>query len=430
MTQMQMMTRPLPAGSSGLLTSARAEALLASLAVGALFLTRPTAFGEIYTLPGMMLLAVITVAMLITAAATKSAAFTVRAPQIWFYLGFAGYMTALVVFGERPHSAANVAKGVVIEITASIFAFTMLSDRQRATSFYDTLAKLLVALSAATLITLTLLLLQFGVGQLVLGYFSYPYQLPAGTILFPGSMIYNYAPTWFGLLPRLSGGFREVGIFPAFACWAAGYGAFRGWKPLAIAICLAATVACFSSLGALLALLTLAGILAYRFRLPWWAYVIVGPAAGLAVIALTYNLPYIGIGYKYATVSTSFVERANAMGEALDTNLLLGGEPDNRNSGINLISGISIYGTAGVALILATLLPAVRQLRFFVAALSAPFITALVSQPIATEPLFVLLFLSWTVFETRRPASQLASARPISGMGDLRSTSQSRRSAM
>lgn len=419
----QTMTRPFPTASGGLLTAARAEALLASFAVGALFLTRPTAFGELYTLPGMLLLAVITVAMLTLAALTKSSAYTLAAPQVWAYLGFAGYTMALVVFGARPHSGADAGKGVVIVITASVFAFTMLADRRRALAFYDTLAGLLVVLSAATLITLALLVAHFGVSRLALGVFSYTYPLPSGTILFPGSMIYNYAPTWFGPLPRLSGGFREVGIFPAFACWAAGYGAFRGWKPIPIAICLVATVGCFSSLGAMLALLTLTGILGYKFKLPWWAYVIVGPAAGLAVIALTYNLPYIGIGYKYANVTTSYLDRSNAISTALDGNLLFGQEPDSRNSGINLISAISIYGAVGVGLILAALLPAAGRIRFFVPALLPALITALVSQPIANEPMFVLLFLSWTVFEARQSPSGRAAPRPIqlSGVGNFRS---------
>jgi hypothetical protein len=95
----------------------------------------------------------------------------------------------------------------------------------------------------------------------------------------------------------------------------------------------------------------------------------------------------------------------NAMISAADTgNLLFGSDySGDRNGAINLIAGVSIYGLVGVLLLLAVMLIATRRIQFFVAALLPAMICALISQPIATEPLFLLLFVSWRAFEREKP---------------------------
>lgn len=373
------------------------------MVVGAigLMLTRPTAAGNNFTPVGIGIIGFMFGAMLLSSGATRKLMLSTKSIQIWAMIYLAGYYSFLVL-GGRPYHQDMLIKAVGILISGSILGFCVIASEQRLRSFFDTLARIIIGLSASTIITIILLVVGFSLGQLAYTRLDYGYPQPAGTILFPFSMVYNFAPTPFGLLPRLSGGFREVGIFPAFACWAAAYAAFRRWSILSISLCLGAAVASFSTLGAMLALVTLGGILAKFSRIPSWVLFIAAPILGVAAVAITYNLPYIGLGYKYTQVNASFSERQYATETALNIpNPLLGADDSGvRNIGINLISSISTIGIIGVVIVLVGMLPAVRRMKYFVAALLPLTITAVFSQPIATEPLFLLLFISWRVFDT------------------------------
>lgn len=395
------------------LLQGRPDLGLAALAAVALLFTRPTALGELYTLPGMIVVFGVSIGMFLLSARTKCAPLDARSGQLWAYVLFALFLGFQVLAGLKTHNPEIVVKQVFVVLIGAFAGFVLIADRARLQIFFDVLAAALVVVSCSVLVTLALIVSGRGVSQLGVGVFSYGYPPPAGAILFPFSMIYNYAPTWVGMLPRLSGCFREVGIFPAFACWAAGYASFRGWRLPFVFICLAACALSFSSLGVMLALMTAVGVVAARMKLPWWAYVF-APVAVFLIVTATYDLPYIGIGYKYRFVSDSYAERMNAM-QIVGDNLLFGGDPDNRNAGINLISAVSVYGLVGVALLVGTTLLATRRIQFFAAVLAAPFAVALFSEPIAQEPLFVLLFVSWRVFEpvavrssAQRQAQQVA----------------------
>lgn len=400
------------------LSAIPADRIFAAIAALAMFMTRPTAFGDVYSLPGMLIVGACAIGILVSATASKSGPITARSPQTWVYLSFGIYLGLLVLASARSDSLMNTFKACIVTLIGCGFAFTLMADRNRARAFFDTLAIVLIALSSSTLVTFALVFVSKSYPHLAIGRFNYSYAPPAGTILLPFSMLYNLVPTWFGMLPRLDGMFREVGIFPAFACWAAAYASHRRWNVVFSVICLIACVICLSSMGLLCAVICAAGIIGARMRLPWWAYVLVAPAAMLVIVLATYNVPYIGIGYKYAHDPVSYADRANAISAITDGNLLFGGESENRNAGINLVSSIIIWGIVGVAPIFIYMLLAATRLRYFCAALLPAFLVALVSEPIAQEPFFFVLFLSWCVFEpvaVKRPRSAPAQrARPLS----------------
>ncbi|RAK52637.1 hypothetical protein DJ018_10560 [Phenylobacterium deserti] len=306
------------------------------------------------------------------------------------------FLILLVIAGTRSQTLDITTKTSVVCLIGVFVGSVVLATPERCRAFFDAIAVIIVVLSAALLFSFTLLLAGVRVETLSVGHFWYGYPRPA-VIILPGTTVYNYVATWFGMMPRLSGFFREVGIFPAFACWAAGYCSFRRWSPLATGICLIASVASLSTMG-LVALVTLGGVIGARLRLPWWFYLVVAPFAAFILIAVTYNIPYIGLGYKYTNATISFVERMNAIRNVGSEDLLIGGEPDGRNLAINLIAQVSTYGLIGIGIIVSSLLGAVRDTRYFFASLLPAFVIALFSQPIATEPLFFLLFISHRVF--------------------------------
>lgn len=375
------------------------NSIVISLMAISLFLTRPTALGEVYTLPGIIIALTLSVIFMIFVLRGQQATKYDFSIQTVIYLIYVVYIFALIFTG-RPLLQDFLFKAIFIGIVGVIISGIVSSSRDRATTFFDSIARIIIALSFSTIATVALIVAGANAQSLTIAFFNYTYPAPTGTILFPFSMVYNYAPSWFGLMPRLSGFFREVGVFPAFACWAAGYAAYRRWSLLSVAGCLVASVLSLSSLGSMLALLTFGGIVGQRLRLPWWAYVVVGPATAAVIVIVTYNLPYIGIGTKYQTVNASYTERMYATKYALDIANPLFGQDANgdRNEGINLISSIRIYGLFGVGLLSSIFLASARSIRFFVAALLAPLITAVFSQPIAAEPLFILLFFSWRAF--------------------------------
>jgi hypothetical protein len=381
------------------LPRANLEHILCATAAIAMFLTRPTAFGDLYTFPGMMGVLAISIVLFLVSFVRKTLLFQVYSYQIWSYVLFSVYMSIIVIMGTQPRNSDVNLKIALSGFIGGIFFLSLTSSIDRMRAFFDSLAIIIATLSLSSLVTLALLIAGRTTAQLHIGLFRYSYPPPTGAILFPLSMIYNFTPTWFGVLPRLSGMFREVGIYPAFACWAAGYAAYRRWGILLSVICLCSALLSFSSLGIVAALISAIGIIAHRYRLPWWFYILLAPMTVFIVVISTYNVQYLGIGYKYTHNTTSYVERVNAIKNVLNGNLLFGQESENRNDGINLISSITIWGLLGVSLLFIPLIIAAKRPGFFLAALVPGLVIALFSEPIAQEPLFMALFLSWRLVE-------------------------------
>lgn len=389
------------------------ETFLVVACAFALLLTRPTAAGSVYTPLGMGIIWLCSGTIVATSIINKRVPLLVSSPQVWMLALLALYYGFLILTG-RPYQQDTFSKAIVILISGAVLGFTISTNQRRLTAFFDTIARVLIVLSISSLITTFLLISGVSVHALAIGRLDYGYNAPAGTILLPFSMLYNYTTTPFGVLPRLSGFFREVGIFPAYACWAAGYAAYRRWSLVSVGACLTAAVASFSTMGAVLALVTVAGLVSRKLRIPNWLVVIGTPALAFIIFAVTYNLPFIGLGYKYTQLNQSYSDRSYATLNALDVpNPLLGSDATGlRNVGINLIASISVSGLVGFSIVLVCMLLAARDTRYFSAALLPLAITALFAQPIGTEPLFLLMFLSWKVFSASRQARPLHNVKP------------------
>jgi len=285
---------------------------------------------------------------------------------------------------------------VVIALGAAALGALSLSP-QALRVFYDCLCGALLLMALSIVITLALLLRGETPSSLEWMRFDYGYTGQTGAVLAPLTFGYNNLQLEGRTIVRLCGWMREPGIVPPFLCWAAAWAAHRRWHWSLVLLGLAGSVASLSSLGLILAVPTLGGIILYRIKAKAWHYCVGGVIAALAAWA-AYYAPYIGLGAKTESGSVSAVERSYLADEALRVdNWLIGdGLIVYRNETVSMLSSVASSGWILFAVCLAVLLvPALRAPRFFLAAMLPGVVTVVASQPIVLNPLFVALFAAW-----------------------------------
>ncbi|MCR5875182.1 acyltransferase [Phenylobacterium sp. J426] len=374
---------------------------LGAYALGAFFLaafmlTRPTVFGEVYASVGIPLLFMGAAAAAL--AATRGAGGSRDAlPQLAIYLAAGFYYFASRLLRADQNTGFAIGEFVVVGVAVAAIAALSLSPRNLRV-FFDCFYGLMFVMAASMVATFALQMSGRTPSQLVVGNFDYNYLPGTGRIFAPFTFAYGSTVEIYGRnIVRLCGLFREPGIAPAFLCWAAGWAAARRWSWLFIVTPLLGAVASLSSLGLVLAVIALAGVVLLRVRASWRVYLAAMPVGAILIWA-AYYAPYIGLAVKTEGDTESARERAFLMRDVFETqNWLLGdGLTGYRNETINLITSISHSGLVFVGLYLAFAAFALwKNHRFFIPALLPAVVTAVASQPIAMTAPMAVIFVSW-----------------------------------
>lgn len=395
-----MMSTGAPKASIGYLTGL-------SVATGAVAMTlRPTVFGEIASFPIAAALVGLTVGLLLLCARRIHVQGLANvAPQAALFGLLIVYTSARGVMAGGV-AAENAVKGLLVGLAGIFAVVTANSNADAKRGFYDGAAIIVIASSVSLLITRALLAVGFSAHDIQLIKIEYTY-IGRGDVLFPFTFSHNNVQSPFGIQPRLNGLFREPGILPAFACWAAAYAAFRRWPAWVWGTTLFGAAASFSSLGIPLAIYTGSFLLARRMSISFPAATLLGAAAALFAWPFVYSLNDIGLGSKISSDSISFRERMFMIEIAFSAkNALFGdgiGSIYRANEGVSLISQTRIFGVAFLLTTAITYALASKNLKFFSIGILPLAITILFSQPITLDVLTIVAFTSWTVFEPKDP---------------------------
>jgi hypothetical protein len=322
----------------------------------------------------------------------------------WVYIG---PISALFGRSNLEYTIRELVTTVAIVIPYAIF----LVDAKANRTFFRQLCTLISLLGISSLVTVAL---SFWLGSRdplflftlnVKGYTDNSLDSTAavGAVYFPLSMLYTDFVSGAVSLDRYCAFFREAGIYQAVACFFFVYEAFTRRSWFVILGLLSGIILAFSSLGIVL-LATTIGLI-YLFdsqRLH----------AGRAVVAvifisLAYPLamytPFIGLEDKLDTHSTSVSDRSEAIDRGIDAvsrNPVGYGlfSSTGENDGICLISSLGAIGIFGFLcqfLILSGWRPGSRERWRKVVACSPLLITALVSEPIAGEPMIYIVLMAY-----------------------------------
>lgn len=372
--------------------------IIAFLVLGFL-ITRPTVFGQLHTPVGLAILTAASAGLVLK---VLSDGLPIHIPpQILLYFS-AGLLYLVLRMAHRDSSLSIAATDFAIIAIGALALGALCLSPKYAKPFYDYLYAVMF-LMALSIVTSTALQLILGTNNLTIAVMDYGYIPGTGRIFAPFTFAANNGVQIGGaMFTRLSGIFREPGIVPPFLCWAAAWANARRFSLPFVAIPLLGAVASFSSLGLLLAVVTTCGIVLHRLNASRLAYLIASVAAP-AILWVTYNAPYIGLAVKTQSDSFSARERSYLIKSALLTNNPLFGDglQGYSDETISLFSQISQSGIMYFTVCLIVLIiPARKHFRFFVPALLPGLITVIFSQPIALNPIFVALFLSWVGLET------------------------------
>lgn len=399
------------------------EKILIFLAAVAVLCLRPSVVGEVYSTLSCALLAAVTVALFIVAlhlqrplVLEKYSALQLSVLVFIFY-----YVLLKAVIFMPTYNSVTEFKALFIFLSLAAAALLLLSNRRYATMFFDYFCIILIASCASVVISAMLFVVGFQSYQITYAHLTYTYST-GGDIAFPFTFIFPSATTWLGPIPRMSGIFREPGVFPVYACWAAAYAFQRGWiLPISL-VCLFSAIVCLSSIGAPLAFYTGAMILLLRvgFRpIPALLTIVV---LGLLTWQAVYYSEYFGIAAKINSGSGSFEERQYLAAAALDAQDLIFGDGFGfsifTTGPISLVAAIRVFGLVYYsAFILTYILAAAANFRFWLIGLVPAIATVMVAQPVFREPAFIILMLSVAVFvppPQRKAATR--SATPAPGM--------------
>lgn len=394
----------------------KVPAILAGTLGVLIFFLRPTAFGEVLSFPISVAIVATSVSLLLlNIKNVQISTLGPITPQLTLFSFIVLYLSFRNI-SSGGSSADNAFKFFMIS-AAGITALAIVScSKSTRGAFFDAFAIIVIISSVSLFITFILLALGAKPSAIRVFYFPYTYS-GKGDILFPFTFSYNQATMWFGPTPRLSGLFREPGIFPAFACWAATYAHLRKWPAAISAICIAASAACLSSLGMPLALYTgaLLALAKARVRMPI-AFLIL---ASLAVVAwpILYGIrDNVGIGSKIASNSVSFRERMYFLEIAFSAkNVVIGDGVASlyrANEGVSLIAQIRIYGLLYFLAVIFLYFISAKNTILFLYGLVPAIVTVLTSQPIATDVPLIVMFMSFTALNSDFPHS--ASHPPMS----------------
>lgn len=386
-------------------------------------LLRPTAIGEVLSLPiSAGILGVSTFIFLLVFRYLQLGALKRALPQLVLFALLVLYTSAHgLAAGGRFAEDAMKFLGISIAGVMAILAVSLNEKTQR--QFFDTVAIFITIVSASVLVTFLILAAGVPLSSIRLFHFEYTY-ISRGDVLFPFSFSYNQVQTWVGIMPRLSGIFREPGLLPAFVCWAATYAHLRRWPLIISVLNISASALCLSSLGLPLALYTGGLILMSRLRIPIPLAALA--LAGVAIVAwpVLYGLNDIGLGSKISSNSISFRERMYILELSFSgKDLLFGDGPQSSylaNSGITLLAQTKQYGLVYLVGCLALYSMSMRNFSLFIYGLVPALVTLLFSQPPALDIPVLILFLSHATLQPAGKHLARASPRPRAFTGSAR----------
>lgn len=364
---------------------------------------RPTIFGEVYSLQISILISIILVYAIFQSFKQKARIFGPNKRiffQILIYFCLITYILLRMNFSENG-DVENYLKSYAIS-TLFIVAMIFISTKYRfLVIFFDAFCIAVGLTLVSIVISMILLLAGFDMFDLNWIFFEYTYD-GAGIVIFPFSMTHNQINTTLGIIPRLSGFYREPGCVPAMACWAATYSYARGWHTSFIVVCLLGGLASLSTLAPLTiftAMLLVANKIGVK---PVRAFILVC----IMVVTLwstIYSIEYIGLKEKIESGSGSFDERNDQTLALLDIeNVIFGDGPGwskYSTENINILSQSRSYGMLFFILCLYFISFSYNRgsIIFFAGLLPAIF-TVFSSQPIMIEHGFVVIFFSWVIF--------------------------------
>lgn len=376
------------------------EIMACLLAVGVCNL-RPTVIGETQSLPVCLALVAVE-AFFILHVSHIGAAFRYRRgslAQLVLHGTLVVYVMGRNAF-DVTMSEADTLKGFAISAAFFVALAIVLSNGRYGQVFFDAFAIAVVASCASIIVSLAFVAAGVPASSLVIGAPPTPrtYVGMEGVFVFPFSFTNNDAPSWFGVIPRFAGLFREVGCLPPFACWAAVYGFLRGWSVLWSAVCLLAAVLCLSTIGPI-AFFTAAMLALYKMKVPPKQAIALTLGAGVLLWPVLYSMQFIGLEDKLNYRAGSYEDREALTWAVLDTKNIIFGDGAgwsevSSKAGINLVSQIRVYGVIYFAIVVAIYALPIRNFRFWVAACVPAIVTVLLSQPIAIEPAFLMIFFS------------------------------------
>ena len=389
------------------LSSDAAKKLLTTWIVGGLavlvFCLRPSAIGEANSFLVSILMSILVGAYLLMNGSRLAFRPPVTASTQLLLLMVVLVQVTLQASAAGGVFAVDAPKGLAMSLISTLALLIAVSSPRNARIFFSSLCVIVLIVCASTVVTAVLMAIGVRWTSLVIGHNN---QTAYGnlSILFPYTLSYNLAPTPFGIVPRLSGLFREPGILPPFACWAAAYAHLRKWPLIFSLTALAASVASLSTLGVPLAAYTGSLILLRRMGLRTWPALGIVTAAALAAWPIIYGLEYVGLGAKIRSQTGSFEARRDAIATALSaSNMVFGDGPSLnylRDATVNLIGRIRSIGVFGFGILLtAHVLP--WRTSIFVIGASTLVMTCLITQPIAGDAAVIAVCLSWTAFERR-----------------------------
>lgn len=378
--------------------------LIAILALSVLFL-RPSVFGEVYSLYVVGVLLAATVVLFTISAESRRGLVVERHAglQIILLLVLGHYLLvkSLIYMPGGPPDSVGVFKGFGILIAFLLAMALIMSDRHYARRFFDIFAIAIILSCASVVVTAILFLVGFPSYLITIARINYTYD-GAGDIAFPFTFIFPAVSTWLGPIPRMSGIFREPGILPVYASWAAAYAFRRGWPlPLQLA-CVAGSAACLSSIGAPMALYTAAAIGLMRFGVKPIPALLIIAVVGLLSWQIIYSSEYFGIQAKVDSGSGSFEERQYLAQAAFRARNIIFGDGSGfsifQSDAISLIASIRVFGLVFAVGYLIIYAIAATDMALWIAGLVPAIFTILLLQPIFQEPGFMVLFFSTSVF--------------------------------
>ncbi len=361
-------------------------------------LFRPTAIGEVYNSQLAAALVGLTLALLLCSVwRAKAEGLVDISPQAALFF-IAVLYVAIRSVSAGGMFAVNGLKGLAVGM-AGLFAVVAVNlTPESRLKFYSAAAIFVVATCASTLLTRILLSTGMTADNLKIFRFAYTY-VSAGDVLTPFTFAFNKVTTLFGVQPRLSGIYREPGLLPAFACWAAAYAHFRRWPLWVSAVCIAGSAVSLSSFGLPLAVYTGALLACLKAKIPLSVATLV--LIGLLCLAwpIIYGMKDVGVGSKIASDSVSFRERLYLIQIAFSAQNAVFGDGLQRmyraNEGISLIAQTRLFGLFYVFVVLAYYFRAVKNFPFFIAGLIPALVIILTSQPISLDVPVFIIFTSW-----------------------------------
>lgn len=326
------------------------------------FLLRPAAFGQNLSSVALVVSVVFLFFHLFSAKNSRKNLYdldNIRAMKklialVFFYLF---YVLLLFVIFQKSN-LDYLLKEIVLTVGVVISYSVFLSRTDINEKFFNLMATLVSIIGWSGFFTILISqfvdvqLLRVG-GVEIEGYESYA-GVDVGGIYFPFTMIYGNFTTGDFVFYRVSGFFREPGIYQAICCSLVLYeGLGRCSKMVLIGLILGCILS-LSSIGVLLLPMTLALLYALKKRKVTFRifFALLSIPFGAFLIM---NLPGIGLADKLVTHSTSISDRTEAMLNGVNSlwiNPLGYGLFGNasQNSGINMIAALGSIGVVGFIL--------------------------------------------------------------------------------